>query len=172
MGDGNTTVGAMTGPAAAAGLSRASQCLLHQDSEVIRHELNRRQWYVSSTDVYAWLLEYMIVYTWNIQCYCYLAVFESAERKGMQRCSSQPCINIIVSSTLVATISKLISILSSLLVRGITALEICSLVPRLPDLFNVAQEKRGSLVKFIIMCMTSGGTNSIYGTTTRWLACA
>ena len=33
-----------------------------------------------------------------------------------------------------------------------------SLVPRLPDLFNVAQEKRGSLVK-LITCMMSGGTN-------------
>ena len=33
-----------------------------------------------------------------------------------------------------------------------------SLVPRLPDLFNVAQEKRGSLVK-LITCVTSGGTN-------------
>ena len=34
----------------------------------------------------------------------------------------------------------------------------CSLVPRLPDLFNVAREKRGSLVK-LITCVTSGGTN-------------
>ena len=33
-----------------------------------------------------------------------------------------------------------------------------SLVPRLPDLFNVAREKRGSLVK-LITCVTSGGTN-------------
>ena len=33
-----------------------------------------------------------------------------------------------------------------------------SLVPRLPDLFNVAREKRGSLVKFIT-CVTSDGTN-------------
>ena len=33
-----------------------------------------------------------------------------------------------------------------------------SLVPRLPDLFKVAREKRGSLVKFIT-CVTSGGTN-------------
>ena len=36
--------------------------------------------------------------------------------------------------------------------------KICSLVPRLPDLFNIAREKRGSLVK-LIMCVTSGGTN-------------
>ena len=35
---------------------------------------------------------------------------------------------------------------------------ITSLVPRLPDLFNVAREKRGSLVK-LITCVTSGGTN-------------
>ena len=34
----------------------------------------------------------------------------------------------------------------------------CSLVPRLPDLFNVAREKRGSLVK-LTTCVTSGGTN-------------
>ena len=33
-----------------------------------------------------------------------------------------------------------------------------SLIPRLPDLFNVAREKRGSLVK-LITCMTSSGTN-------------
>ena len=33
-----------------------------------------------------------------------------------------------------------------------------SLVPRLPDLFNVAREKRGSLVK-LITCVASGGTN-------------
>ena len=33
-----------------------------------------------------------------------------------------------------------------------------SLVPRLPDLFNVAREKRGSLVK-LVTCVTSGGTN-------------
>ena len=33
-----------------------------------------------------------------------------------------------------------------------------SLIPRLPDLFNVAQEKWESLVK-LIMCVTSGGTN-------------
>ena len=33
-----------------------------------------------------------------------------------------------------------------------------SLVPRLPDLFNIAREKRGSLVK-LITCVTSGGTN-------------
>ena len=33
-----------------------------------------------------------------------------------------------------------------------------SLVPRLPDLFNVARQKRGSLVK-LITCVTSGGTN-------------
>ena len=33
-----------------------------------------------------------------------------------------------------------------------------SLVPRLPNLFNVPREKRGSLVKFIT-CMMSGGTN-------------
>ena len=33
-----------------------------------------------------------------------------------------------------------------------------SLVPRLPDLFSVAREKRGSLVK-LITCVTSGGTN-------------
>ena len=33
-----------------------------------------------------------------------------------------------------------------------------SLVPRLPNLFNVAREKRGSLVK-LITCVTSGGTN-------------
>ena len=35
---------------------------------------------------------------------------------------------------------------------------LCSLVPKLPDLFNVAREKRGSLVK-LITCVTSGGTN-------------
>ena len=33
-----------------------------------------------------------------------------------------------------------------------------SLVPSLPDLFNVAREKKGSLVK-LITCVTSGGTN-------------
>ena len=33
-----------------------------------------------------------------------------------------------------------------------------SLVPRLSNLFNVAREKRGSLVK-LITCVTSGGTN-------------
>ena len=33
-----------------------------------------------------------------------------------------------------------------------------SLVPRLPDLFNVVREKRGSLVK-LITCVMSGGTN-------------
>ena len=33
-----------------------------------------------------------------------------------------------------------------------------NLIPRLPDLFNVTQEKRGSLVK-LITCVTSGGTN-------------
>ena len=35
---------------------------------------------------------------------------------------------------------------------------LCSLVPRLSNLFNVPREKRGSLVK-LITCMTSGGTN-------------
>ena len=33
-----------------------------------------------------------------------------------------------------------------------------SLVPRFPDLFNIAREKRGSLVK-LTTCVTSGGTN-------------
>ena len=36
--------------------------------------------------------------------------------------------------------------------------DISSLVPRLPDLFSVTREKRGSLVK-LITCVTSGGTN-------------
>ena len=36
--------------------------------------------------------------------------------------------------------------------------QIASLVPRLPDLFNIAREMRGSLVK-LITCVTSGGTN-------------
>ena len=35
---------------------------------------------------------------------------------------------------------------------------VSSLVPRLPDLFNVAREKRGSLVK-LITCVASDGTN-------------
>ena len=58
-GDGNTAVGAMTGPAAAAGLSRAS--VSSTRTQVIRHELNRRQWYVTCTDVYVWLLEYTML---------------------------------------------------------------------------------------------------------------
>ena len=33
-----------------------------------------------------------------------------------------------------------------------------SVVPRLPNFFNVSREKRETLIKFI-MCMTSGGTN-------------
>ena len=34
-----------------------------------------------------------------------------------------------------------------------------SLVPRFPDLFNVAREKRGSLIKLITYMAASGGTN-------------
>ena len=82
-GDGNTAVGAMTGPAAAAGLSRAS----------VSSTRTLRSFDMNSTEDSG--MSVVLYGCWNIQCYCYLAVFESAERKG--KGASFPRVNLALT---------------------------------------------------------------------------